>query len=186
MLLLINIKPWSLLQDFHYTAEDSQNHWASHQDIHRRVQYTPGQNRSRVQYQTTVSPAIFRGMAPRSNEVTVLSATTSATSKTDSYRSNSIGSSHGDESKRNSSALNIVKSLAKHLTRVPSKSSSRNKAPDMSKMRTVTPVYDHELKRWVFPTPCIQHRDEPTPLGSACKQLPNPAAKAVAKASRSS
>lgn len=65
-----------------------------------------------------------------------------------------------------------ARGVARQIVRVPTKSMSRmsgEQRPDMAKMRQVTPIYDHDLKRWVWPTPPMVHQDEL--LGKPCKQM---------------
>lgn len=107
------------------------------------------------------------------------SSTCTPATSTSSVSRRSSTSSTSSTNGGDASAVSVCRSLARHagsfvkqVVKRPSPSPTRpkDKKPDLSKMRTVTPVYDHDLKRWVFPRPVIVHRDEP--VGLPCKQLP--------------
>lgn len=57
-----------------------------------------------------------------------------------------------------------AKKTCKSLVKVSSTSSLRSrhheKPPNMAKMRMVTPVYDHDLEKWVFPDHVIVDDDD--------------------------
>jgi len=80
-----------------------------------------------------------------------------------------------------SPVVSVVRSLARQargvarqIVRVPGKSMSKmsgEKRPNMAKMRQVTPVYDHDMQKWVWPTPPVVHQDDLA--GRPCKKLSN-------------
>ena len=80
-----------------------------------------------------------------------------------------------------STAVSVIRALASHarcvareLVRAPRRASSAiekplkaGRAPDMAKMRCVTPIFDPELQRWVIPV-----LPDPVLCGKSYKPFP--------------